>query len=76
LQQADANRAQAARDLQVARARMALLPDLPLGASTPQRLQPFQVPQSPQVPPATRPQTPGVLTNVSTQGGGFQAGSR
>jgi outer membrane protein len=76
LQQADANRAQAARDLQVARARMALLPDLPLGASTPQRLQPFQVPQSPQVPPATRPQTPGVLTNVSIPGGGFQAGSR
>ncbi|MBA2303864.1 MAG: TolC family protein, partial [Acidobacteria bacterium] len=33
LQQAEANRAQAARDLQVARARMALLPDLPLGAS-------------------------------------------
>ena len=32
LQQAEANRAQAARDLQVARARIALLPDLPLGA--------------------------------------------
>jgi outer membrane protein len=31
LQQAEANRAQAARDLQVARARVALLPDLPLG---------------------------------------------
>jgi outer membrane protein TolC len=31
LQQAQANRAQAARDLQVARARIALLPDLPLG---------------------------------------------
>ena len=76
LQQAEANRAQAARDLQVARARMALLPDLPLGASTPQRLQPFQVPQSPQVPAAPRPQAPGVLTNVSTQGTGFQVGSR
>jgi outer membrane protein len=34
LQQAEANRAQAARDLQVARARIALLPDLPLGAAT------------------------------------------
>jgi outer membrane protein TolC len=32
LQQARANRAVAARDLQVARARIALLPDLPLGA--------------------------------------------
>jgi outer membrane protein len=34
LQQAEANRAQAARDLQVARARVALLPDLPLGSTT------------------------------------------
>jgi hypothetical protein len=32
LQQAQANRAMAARDLAVARARVALLPDLPLGA--------------------------------------------
>ena len=31
LQQAEANRAQAGRDLQVARARIALLPDLPIG---------------------------------------------
>jgi outer membrane protein TolC len=31
LQQAEANRAQAARDVQVARTRLALLPDLPLG---------------------------------------------
>ena len=34
LQLAEANRAQAARDLQVARARVALLPDLPLGVSS------------------------------------------
>jgi len=34
LQQAEANRAQAARDLQVARARIALLPDLPIGATS------------------------------------------
>ena len=34
LQQAEANRALAARDLQVARARVALLPELPLGAAT------------------------------------------
>jgi outer membrane protein len=34
LQQAEANRAQAARDLQMTRARAALLPNLPLGAGT------------------------------------------
>ncbi|MBA3638879.1 MAG: TolC family protein [Acidobacteriota bacterium] len=34
LQQAEANQAQAARDLQVARARVALLPDLPLNVSS------------------------------------------
>lgn len=34
LQQAEANRAMAARDVQVARARVALLPDLPLGSAT------------------------------------------
>jgi outer membrane protein TolC len=34
LAQAQANRAQAARDLQVARMRLALLPSLPLGAAT------------------------------------------
>lgn len=34
VQQAEANRAQAARDLQVARIRMALLPDLPLGVGS------------------------------------------
>ena len=39
LQQAEANRAQAARDLQVARARVALLPGLPIGASPPPRAQ-------------------------------------
>jgi outer membrane protein len=56
LQQSDANRAQAARDLQVARARMALLPDLPLstgGAGTrpqPQQ-QPFAAPSMPSPAP-------------------------
>jgi outer membrane protein TolC len=34
LQQAEVNRAQAARDLQIARIRMALLPDLPLSAGS------------------------------------------
>ena len=75
LQQAQANRALAARDLQVARARMALLPDLPLSGSTTSRPQ-QQAPQS--VPPATPPQTNGPrLTNAAAQtGSGFQVGSR
>jgi outer membrane protein TolC len=71
LQQAEVNRAQAARDLQVARARMALLPDLPIGASVTPRL-----PVQPQrVPPATQP-SPGVPggSNAAIQTGGFQAG--
>ena len=34
LEQSEANRAQAARDLQIARVRIALLPELPLGASS------------------------------------------
>ena len=71
LQQAEVNRAQAARDLQVARARMALLPDLPIGASVTPRL-PVQ-PQ--QVPPATQP-SPGVPggSNAAIQAGGFRTG--
>jgi outer membrane protein TolC len=71
LQQAEANRAQAARDLQVARARMALLPDLPIGASVP-RLPQVQ-PQP--LPPATQPSTGGpVISNAAAQTGGFQTG--
>jgi outer membrane protein len=53
LEQAEANRAQAARDLQVARVKLALLPDLPLtttGAATP-----TQGPQAPRTPPAQAP---------------------
>ena len=75
LQQAEANRAQAARDLQVARARIALLPDLPIGttSATP-RLQ--QQPPTPQAPVAPPQNTGTELRNVSTQGGGFQAGTR
>ncbi|HEX5725357.1 MAG TPA: TolC family protein [Longimicrobiaceae bacterium] len=61
LQQAQANRALAARDLQIARARVALLPDLPLntgnGAATSAGQQ-FQPQQPPQQPPAPRQQQP------------------
>ena len=41
LQQAEANRAQAARDLRVARARLELLPDLPLGGAVVTTAQPI-----------------------------------
>jgi outer membrane protein TolC len=69
LQRAEANRAQAARDLQVARARVALLPDLPIGASVTPGLQLVQ--PSLQAPPTPQPQitVPGV-TSVSA--GGFR----
>jgi outer membrane protein TolC len=55
LQQAALNRAQAARDLQVARARVALLPDLPLGAGqgTPDTSPLPQLPQQVPVAPAS-----------------------
>jgi outer membrane protein TolC len=73
LQQSEVNRAQAARDLQVARARMALLPDLPLGAAAAPRVQPQL-----QTPTPSQPQTSGpVISNASAQtGGGFQVGTR
>ena len=75
LQQAEANRALAARDLQVARARVALLPDLPIGTTTILRLQQPQAPQS--VPPPPQPQTSGpTITNAAAQTGGYQVGSR
>jgi outer membrane protein TolC len=64
LQQAQANRAQAARDLQVARARIALLPDLPLGTmpaiAPPQRaLVPRQQQQIGSAPATTATPRPG-----------------
>ena len=72
LAQAQANRAQAARDLQVARMRLALLPSLPLGASTGAEAAPPPPVTAPgadgggsqAAPP--RPQTPGVLTSTQT----------
>ena len=55
LQQAQANRAAAARNLQVARVRVALLPDLPLGAAA-AGAQPQTLPQQPQQAPQQPPQ--------------------
>jgi outer membrane protein TolC len=75
LQLAEANRSLAARDLQVARARLALLPDLPVGATIP-RLPLVTQPQ-PQPTPQQSPQTGGSFANFGGQPGGvFQAGSR
>jgi outer membrane protein len=79
LQQAEANRAQAARDLQVARARVALLPDLPLapgtgaagaaaGARAPQT-QPQQ-----QTPAPQQPQSGSQIRSASFASQGAQAG--
>lgn len=75
LQQAETNRVQAARDLQVARARVALLPDLPLGNTG-------ITPRAPQVQPQPQQQTPqqqtigGGITNASAQTGPSQVGTR
>ncbi len=76
LQQAEANRAQAARDLQVARARIALLPDLPIGATSgiaaAAAAAPVPAPAAP--PPSSA--APGVIRASSTQanrpGGGTE----
>jgi outer membrane protein TolC len=75
LQQAEANRAQAARDLQVARARVALLPELPLGNTTAGASPRVPATSSPQ--PQTRPiPGGGQLRNASAQGAQSQAGTR
>jgi outer membrane protein TolC len=75
LQQAEANRAQAARDLQVARARVALLPDLPLGPGgtvAPGGGQPL-----PAVPQQPAPQGGGgQIRTAAAQGGAQQFGGQ
>jgi outer membrane protein TolC len=73
LQQAEANRAQAARDLQVARARVALLPDLPVSVGTTPRL-PQQQRQAPQ--PQQQPAGGGDIRSASAQPGSTQMGTR
>jgi outer membrane protein TolC len=75
LQQAEANRAQTARDLQVARARMALLPDLPIA-------DPAARPRAPQPQPQQAPPQPrqdlrgGDIRNAAAQSGSPQMGTR
>jgi outer membrane protein TolC len=74
-QQAEANRALAARDLQVARARVALLPDLPVGNAIPGAT-PI-IPQAvPAAPVQQSPQGDGQFRNASAQFNQQQAGTR
>lgn len=73
LQQAEVNRAQAARDLQVARARLALLPDLPLGGSGGGRTTPsspsFGTPAVPTSPSTTQPRNAAASAAAAPTGG-------
>ena len=80
LQESEANRAIAARDLQVARARMALLPDLPIGTTVTPIVVPLQR-RDVQVPVPRTNST--AISNVGSpvgvggfQTGGFQTGAR
>lgn len=75
LQQAEANRAQAARDLQVARARMALLPNLPVSIGATPRLQTLPTQPQPQIQQPAAP-AGGDIRSASTQGGAAQMGTR
>jgi outer membrane protein TolC len=73
LQQAETNRAQAARDLQVARARMALLPELPLNQGGPTVVGTPRPLAAPPATPVLPPSGPGQMrTTVARQ----QAGAR
>ena len=76
-QQAEANRAVAARDLQVARARVALLPDLPVGNAIPGAAPIIQQQTTPgAVPGQQAPQNGGQFRNASAQFTQPQAGTR
>ena len=74
LRTAEANRAQAARDLQVARARVALLPDLPIGGGLNIGSAAASSTQTPQVP--VQPQSGSQIRNASVQGFQPQAGTQ
>ncbi len=78
LQQAEANRVQAARDLQVARARVALLPGLPVGAGEAGGAVPLiSAPLPTPTPSAPRPLGGGgQLRTVAAQTGQTQVGTR
>ena len=73
LQQAEANRTQAARDLQVARARVALLPNLPVSAPSGGVVL-TRVPQPAAPAPVAPQQGGGQIRNASAQGAQTQVG--
>jgi len=78
LVQARATRAQAARDLQVARARVALLPDLPVGAGAASSSGQMTLPAvsaSQQSAPSTPARTPAASTTQSATGANASGGS-
>jgi outer membrane protein TolC len=75
LQLAEATRTQAARDLQVARARVALLPNLPVsGASGGVVLPRAPQPVTPIAPAPSQPQGGSQIRNASAQGAQSQVG--
>ena len=75
LQQAQANRAQAARDVQVARARVALIADLPLGSAGTGAAAPRpQTQTTPTTSSAPQPVRAGAFQTTAGQGAQIQAG--
>lgn len=74
LQQAEANRAQAGRDLQVARARVALLPDLPLGAGGSTGGAGTTGQPAPAAPQQQAPTGGGQITTAAARGGAANFG--
>jgi len=74
--QAEATRAQNARNLQVARARVALLPELPINtnqpAGAPQRAPETQAPAAPSQTPGTGQQFATTTSTTGAQTGGFR----
>lgn len=69
LEQSQANRAQAGRDLQVARARIALLPDLPFSASSPVLSEGATGAFTPNTAAGLRGDAAGIGTQPATAGG-------
>jgi outer membrane protein TolC len=76
LQQAEAGRAQAARDLQVARARVALLPGLPFGATPARQPQTPQPSPLPSVPAPVVPMPGAPARNAGAQSAFVQTGGQ
>jgi len=76
LEQAQVNRALALRDVQVARARLALLENLPLGTGTGAATQQIQIPQGSTQPITTQPAQPIASASPLLGGGTTRTGSQ